>query len=1106
VKIAITADLHMQPKNLQNIKAGWEELIDHLMNNKINCLLIAGDLFSNYNIGGREASMGTVYSALAEPIRRYRLSGGYIYAIPGNHDIAGQNQRDALVSLEELITVVREPQGMVIGENVHVQFLPWIYNNTATHDLLIPKAKKGYFDILLGHCEVSGTQVNNHYTIPIGGHFELPEEAFTGKGYDYIALGHIHKRVGRYIGAPWQLTFGEEGNPPGFVVLDTKNATESWVDITSTPQYHTYTADNIKRLPPKTTDYVKIKYAGEPPRIELGVNVTLEKIPEQGTMRARTDISTRSTLKEMLAAWMKDNIAPGQAGEPSLEELLHAASSVSSATGITSSIGSIERIESVRLCNIGTHIDTHIVLNGHNYIAISGQNGSGKTFLIDSICATLFGTFPSRKGSIFEHITHGYEGTASMEIVFSSRGKRYAAARKINAKRKHEAFLMDLATNKMIAGPKVSDFGREIGVLVGSEDIVLASIFSAQKGVGDIVDADPSMRKEILGQILDTNFLATIAESARQKVVSLKADVDAQQRRIAELAAKNQGRNIESDKQQLWNIDAELSSMGRSIVTLAGDIKRITEEGQELNRALAKTEEARKSLAEVKADISSIEENIVSLQRQIKNTILTIDAEASVVKKLKGIGAARKEYEELMKSREEGLLLESRLATIDGNVNVEKAKILHEEERIKGDIQTLTREIKAEYDECSRLVRSYMATLEIHLGKQKSLDSAGCKQEPLPCPFINDAIASAEEAEKVKALIEQTKKDSLLRHTHKEQQIAEYRKTLESEEYAKDAKTRIAKLQKERCKIAPVNINMERLVFLKKLVESEGKVLSELQRIESAKETLSDLEKRHIGEQEKRSSKKAKGDALASEVGKSEKTLARYNELKSLWESTSKLRDDTQGKIAETYSLKATLTERIRLYEEDLAEWSILDQRHTADIRTLRIYENVAMAFGRNGIPQLLIDSALPQIQDILNNLTAQLDNRFAIRFSTQQETQGGKIREALDIIASDIWGERDVANFSGGEQKLLKSVIRIAIAVFQAQRSGGKYEVLIIDEVFDALDRDNGIKVLQILASLQAQFKQIIVVSHTDDLLLEFPVRINFERTHKGSMFSINN
>lgn len=1112
MKIAITADLHFQAKKLDDIKNGWEELIAHLIDNKIPYLLIAGDIFTNYNIAGREASLGSVYSAFAEPVRKYVGGGGTVYAIPGNHDLAGQNQRDALVSLEELVTVVREPKGMFLAgtdEKIYVQFLPWLYNNAIPHDKLIPKAQKGRVNILLGHCEVAGTEVNSHYTIPVGGHFELPKEAFASKGYDYIALGHIHKRVGYYIGAPWQTRFDEEENRPGFVVLDVKGgkATESWIDLTSTRQYYTYNADNgsnTKPIPGKEgIDYVKIKYINEPPQIELGSNVTLEKIPTQGTVRTRTDITTGSTLREMIVAWMKEN--PSQSSnEPSIDEILHVAGESFNSGNSVSSIGSIEYIESVRLCHVGPHVDTYIDFKGHNYIAISGHNGSGKTFTTDSVFAAIFGEFPSRGGSLFGKVTQRYDGVASTEVVFRSYGKRYSALRKFNNKGRHEALLTDMETNKIIAGPKVSDFDREIRRLVGSKDVVVASIFSAQKGVGDIVEAKPSDRKEILWQLLNINTFIDISENTRKKANSLKAGIDAWQRRIDDIGSKNLGQQISFETQNIGVLDKEFNALNHKIRSCSEDLGRIIEEGQKLGAAIAKTEAYKKSVSELQPEIVSLEKEMESLQKQLSTTRDVVLLEVSLNEKLKEINAAKSEHQALLVKHEENLKTTARLATIDGEIATEQTKISQEKDRTEKEIETLGQEIKTATAECEKLIKSYRSILKMHTDNQENLKNAGCSKQPLPCPFINDAISSRKKAIEVQAQIDQAKEASLEKRRDIGLRIQRLSVVLERGDYAKESKVRLLELQKARARFVIKPIPEDRLNGLKKTVESEGATLSKLQMVKSGKEALIDLENRYTETHKKYMDKKAMELELTSEINKNEKVSARYNELKTLWGNTTKLKDEAQSRLTETSASRAALVERIKQYEKELAELATLSQNIAAEAWKYKVHETVVRAFGKNGIPQLLIDASLPQMQDILNNILTQLENKFTIRFATQQETQGGNIKEAIDILAGDELGERDVGDFSGGEQKLLKSIIRIALAVFQAQRHGSKYEVMIIDEIFDALDRDNALKVLQVLYSLKNRFQQIIVVSHTDDLLIEFPVRLNFTKTHKGSTYSL--
>jgi len=107
----------------------------------------------------------------------------------------------------------------------------------------------------------------------------------------------------------------------------------------------------------------------------------------------------------------------------------------------------------------------------------------------------------------------------------------------------------------------------------------------------------------------------------------------------------------------------------------------------------------------------------------------------------------------------------------------------------------------------------------------------------------------------------------------------------------------------------------------------------------------------------------------------------------------------------------------------------------------------------------------------------------------------GKRFKETLDILVSDDRGERDISEFSGGEQKLLRSIVRIALGLFQASRHGRRIQVFTADEAFDALDYDNSMLLLAALSRLQDRFNQVFIVSHSDELLLDLPARIKLEK-----------
>jgi exonuclease SbcC len=125
----------------------------------------------------------------------------------------------------------------------------------------------------------------------------------------------------------------------------------------------------------------------------------------------------------------------------------------------------------------------------------------------------------------------------------------------------------------------------------------------------------------------------------------------------------------------------------------------------------------------------------------------------------------------------------------------------------------------------------------------------------------------------------------------------------------------------------------------------------------------------------------------------------------------------------------------------------------------------------------------------------------MAVRFETQKELKSGDTVESLDIIITMDGSERKLEDLSGGEQKMVRTAVRLTLAVWQARKGGSRLKTIIIDEVADSLDGENSDRMLRLLGSLTGQFERILIVSHDDELLEQLPARINITK-NKGAEY----
>ena len=169
------------------------------------------------------------------------------------------------------------------------------------------------------------------------------------------------------------------------------------------------------------------------------------------------------------------------------------------------------------------------------------------------------------------------------------------------------------------------------------------------------------------------------------------------------------------------------------------------------------------------------------------------------------------------------------------------------------------------------------------------------------------------------------------------------------------------------------------------------------------------------------------------------------------------------------------------------------------------IYGDLRTAFGVRGVPAMIIEAAVPEIESEANRLLSRMtDGRMHVRFDTQRETKAGDVREALEIAISDEVGTRPYENYSGGEQFRVNFAIRIALSKLLARRAGAQLQTLVIDEGFGTQDAQGRQRLVEAINAIQDDFARVLVITHIDALRDAFPVRIEVTKTPGGSTLEL--
>lgn len=171
-------------------------------------------------------------------------------------------------------------------------------------------------------------------------------------------------------------------------------------------------------------------------------------------------------------------------------------------------------------------------------------------------------------------------------------------------------------------------------------------------------------------------------------------------------------------------------------------------------------------------------------------------------------------------------------------------------------------------------------------------------------------------------------------------------------------------------------------------------------------------------------------------------------------------------------------------------------------------YKLLDRAFGKDGVPALLIEQALPEIETRANELLERLsEGNMSVRFATQAAFKDKKrddLKETLDILISDGAGTRDYELYSGGEAFRVNFAIRLALSELLAKRAGARLQTLVVDEGFGSQDSQGRQHLIEAINMVKPDFAKVLVISHIDELKEAFPNRIEVEKTERGSTLRV--
>ena len=424
-------------------------------------------------------------------------------------------------------------------------------------------------------------------------------------------------------------------------------------------------------------------------------------------------------------------------------------------------------ITSVELGDFLSHSETKLDFDNGVTVFV-GQNGAGKSSIIDAITFALFGkhTRKSSKGLIKRGSTQGFS-----KVEFVINGTPYQAVRKIDSKGTLAAKFskqIEGETVEIAAGER-KQFGEsmthEIEKTIGLdfEKLKIASIVQ-QGELNSIIKAKPKEFKELLNAIIGidkldvaSNSLKETSKSFREKIKEkvgyddthidiLKADLEKNQRELQE--SKPQKKELE-EKHRI--LQEEISNLRIKIEEDAPKIEKIK---QLETRKSELQNYARNAIKEIQHEIREKERKIGDCEECLQYAGLKDEIEIKKDRVNQAITDTQKKIQELsnkVASLKEKKILAAKLQLRDNKCpvcdsTVEKLNPLFQEEHLEKELNLIQDQIKSAESE-----------QEMYNDKKRNFSEKLQKAIDAEATLKAHSINSKEQLEKIKEEIKEKK-------------------------------------------------------------------------------------------------------------------------------------------------------------------------------------------------------------------------------------------------------------------------------------------------------------------------------------------------------------
>ena len=301
----------------------FKKMIDYIKDNNIEYLFISGDLYEHKYI--KQSTIEYINKLFQE------IPDTKIYIAPGNHDPFLKNSYYSKFNWSNNVKIFSNSIEKIENENVNIYgygFTDFYCENSGIENIEIDDKEK--LNILVIHGALDSSNIEDRQYNP------MKKNMLKAKGFDYVALGHIHKMDYNteenqkivYPGSTISLGFDELGKHGmivgefkekelnlNFVPLDEKEYKVIQLDITNMNSKEEL-IEKIENVDIKENEYIEIVLNGNRnfeinvyELLKLVLNDRVIKIKDKTKIGYDLDkLSNETTLRGLFIKEMKEKL------------------------------------------------------------------------------------------------------------------------------------------------------------------------------------------------------------------------------------------------------------------------------------------------------------------------------------------------------------------------------------------------------------------------------------------------------------------------------------------------------------------------------------------------------------------------------------------------------------------------------------------------------------------------------------------------------------------------------------------------------------------------------------------------------------------------------